>query len=115
MHLLQEVLDGGYCDWQADDIDYVHYFQAGSPYDCLKHMLILHTLTSMVNDASPFLYVDTHAGTGIYDLKSPEAQRFQNHQGGILSLMKVERHAASEGALRLLEITWNFPTTLSQG
>ncbi|CAK9097973.1 unnamed protein product [Durusdinium trenchii] len=115
MHLLQEVLDGGYCDWQADDIDYVHYFQAGSPYDCLKHMLILHTLTSMVNDASPFLYVDTHAGTGIYDLKSPEAQRFQNHQGGILSLMKVERHAASKALSDYLRLHGIFPRLCRKG
>ena len=108
LQILQEVIDGGFDEWQPDDIDYVHYFQAGSAYDCLKHMLLVHALTNMVNDASPFLYLDTHAGTGIYDLNSPEAQRFQNHEGGILSLMKVRSQTTSKTLLNYLSLHGTF-------
>ena len=60
--------------------------RVGSPADCLKHSILVSVLMDFVGDARPFVYIDTHSGTGIYDLTSPEAQRFQNHQGGVLSL-----------------------------
>ena len=90
LRLLQEVIAGGYDEWTTNDIDYIHYYQAGSPHDCLKHCVLVDVLSSFVEDASPFVYIDTHAGAGIYDLKSPEAQKFQNHQGGIVTLMSKD-------------------------
>ena len=65
--------DAGLDEWKPDDIDYVHYFQAGSPVDCLKHAVLVEALMQMVADPEPFQYMDTHAGTGVYDLSSPEA------------------------------------------
>ena len=90
LQLLQEVISGGYDEWTTSDIDYIHYYQAGSPHDCLKHCVLVDVLSNFVEDASPFVYIDTHSGAGIYDLKSPEAQKFQNHQGGIVTLMSMK-------------------------
>ncbi|CAE7264566.1 rlmJ [Symbiodinium necroappetens] len=84
--LLHRVIDGGYDEWKREDIDYVHYYQAGAPADCLKHLILCALLEHSVQEADPFLYIDTHAGSGLYDLSSQEAMRFENYRSGIQNL-----------------------------
>lgn len=77
----------------------------GSPADCLKHSILVYALTEFVQDARPFVYIDTHSGTGIYDLNSPEAKRFQNHQGGVVTLAtKDVRSRSLRDYLRLQKV-----------
>lgn len=47
---------------------YDHMCQAGSSLDCFKHVVLIYLLQLMMQDASPLLYVDTHAGRGTYSL-----------------------------------------------
>ncbi|CAJ1413595.1 unnamed protein product, partial [Effrenium voratum] len=107
MALLQEVIDAGLDEWKPDDIDYVHYFQAGSPVDCLKHAVLVEALMQMVADPEPFQYMDTHAGTGVYDLSSPEALRFGNHVTGIQRLAESQSHR-SRGMAEYVKIHRRF-------
>ena len=48
-------------------------------------------LEHAVQEAEPFLYIDTHAGSGLYDLSSPEAMRFENYRSGIQNVATSEQ------------------------
>ena len=54
LRLLQEVIAGGYDEWTTNDIDYIHYYQAGSPHDCLKHCVLVDVLSSFVEEGITF-------------------------------------------------------------
>jgi 23S rRNA (adenine2030-N6)-methyltransferase len=62
---------------------YRHSFHAGNHADVLKHLTQLALLNSLKQKSKPFSYFDTHAGAGIYDLKSDEAKKTGEHQQGI--------------------------------
>ena len=68
----------------------MHYYQAGAPADCLKHLTLCALLEHVVQEAESFAYIDTHAGSGLYDLGSEEAMRFQNYLSGFGALANAE-------------------------
>jgi len=47
----------------------------------------------MVNDYSPFTYIDTHAAAGVYDLSSAEALRHRNFEHGLAELVQACRRS----------------------
>src|SRR6185436_18449162 len=47
---------------------YRHSFHAGNFADVHKHVALLALLTALKRKDKPFLFVDTHAGGGDYDL-----------------------------------------------
>ena len=47
----------------------------------------------------PFTYIDAHAGSGLYDLKSDESQVFCNHEDGIVHIMNGVRKQVVSGAV----------------
>jgi 23S rRNA (adenine2030-N6)-methyltransferase len=53
---------------------YRHRFHAGNFADVHKHVTLLALLTSLKKKDKGFLYLDTHAGRGGYDLSSPSAE-----------------------------------------
>jgi len=63
--------------------------------DCFKHTVLVSLLEEMVQDSSPFTYIDTHAARGIYDLESQDVARtlLQRDQDGVhrLSDLALER------------------------
>jgi 23S rRNA (adenine2030-N6)-methyltransferase len=54
-------------------MNYRHAFHAGNFADVLKHVLLRELIRAMQRKAKPFLFVDTHAGRGRYDLARAEA------------------------------------------
>mmetsp|Transcript_15754 Transcript_15754/g.47268 ORF Transcript_15754/g.47268 Transcript_15754/m.47268 type:complete len:750 (-) Transcript_15754:126-2375(-) len=64
---------------------YEHRLHAGSIADCFKHTVLVMLLERMAED-SEFVYVDTHAGGGIYDLSCPEATQLGDAEEGILRI-----------------------------
>lgn len=66
----------------------MHRYQAGCAADCLKHVVLVMLLGSMVSTTSAFTYVDTHAGAGIYDLTADEGNQHGKPKDGILRLMR---------------------------
>jgi len=64
-------------------LSYRHAFHAGNHADVLKHVVLVLVLDYLKRKEKPFLFVDTHAGRGMYDLRSPEASRNREHESGI--------------------------------
>ncbi len=53
----------------------------------MKHALLVWLLSAMARKSAPFFVLDTHAGTGHYDLDAVPATRTQEASGGILRLL----------------------------
>lgn len=49
-------------------MNYRHHFHAGNLADVVKHTLLLGLIAAMQRKPKGFLYLDTHAGRGSYDL-----------------------------------------------
>lgn len=49
-------------------MNYRHHYHAGNFADAVKHVLLLQLLRSLQRKEKGFLYLDTHAGRGSYDL-----------------------------------------------
>ena len=52
--------------------------------DVQKHLWLISVLEYLKKKDKPFFWVDTHAGRGLYDLQSPEAQKIKEYESGIL-------------------------------
>lgn len=70
-------------------MNYRHGFHAGNFADVLKHLVLHYLVGAMQRKDKPFLYLDTHAGRGMYDLKGPEAQQTQEWKAGIARLQSL--------------------------
>jgi 23S rRNA (adenine2030-N6)-methyltransferase len=64
-------------------MNYRHAFHAGNHGDVLKHVALVLCLEALKRKPAPFAVLDTHAGRGLYDLASPEAERSPEWRGGI--------------------------------
>jgi len=64
-------------------LSYRHLFHAGNFADVFKHALLTRLLLLLGRKDKPYLYLDTHAGIGRYDLKHPWAQKLGEYHDGI--------------------------------
>src|SRR5499427_4462199 len=64
-------------------LSYQHAFHAGNHADVLKHVVLLAVLAKLVAKDKPLRYIETHAGAGGYDLRSPAARKNREYKGGI--------------------------------
>jgi 23S rRNA (adenine2030-N6)-methyltransferase len=55
-------------------VKYRHSFHAGNFADVHKHVTLLALLAALERKDKGFLYLDTHAGRGLYDLSTPAAE-----------------------------------------
>ncbi|MCU0758139.1 MAG: 23S rRNA (adenine(2030)-N(6))-methyltransferase RlmJ [Steroidobacteraceae bacterium] len=62
---------------------YRHAFHAGNFADVHKHVTLVALLLALARKDKGFLFVDTHAGRGAYDLASAAARRGDEAAGGI--------------------------------
>ncbi len=65
---------------------YRHAFHAGNFADVFKHVILLQLLRALLKKDKPFMVLDTHAGAGLYDLSSAEAQKVAEYREGIARL-----------------------------
>jgi 23S rRNA (adenine2030-N6)-methyltransferase len=70
-------------------VNYRHAFHAGNFADCTKHALLVWLLRALARKQTPFGVLDTHAGTGAYDLSAPEADRTGEWRRGVGRLLDV--------------------------
>jgi 23S rRNA (adenine2030-N6)-methyltransferase len=56
-------------------MNYRHAFHAGGFADVMKHALLVRMLSYLQRKDTPIRVIDTHAGTGLYDLAADEAVR----------------------------------------
>jgi len=69
-------------------LSYRHSFHAGNFADLLKHIVLIDILEHLLKKDKPFEYIDTHAGAGLYDLRSKESQKLQEYANGIGKLAR---------------------------
>ncbi len=62
---------------------YRHAFHAGNHADVLKHLVLIHSIQYLQAKDGAVLFIDTHAGAGIYSLRDGYAAISQECQGGI--------------------------------
>jgi 23S rRNA (adenine2030-N6)-methyltransferase len=68
-------------------MNYRHAFHAGSFADCTKHALLVSLLGALLHKPAAVFVLDTHAGTGRYDLTGEQARRTDEAQTGIARLL----------------------------
>lgn len=68
-------------------MNYRHIFHAGNFADVLKHTILIALLNELNQKEPPYCYLDTHAGLGIYQLDSEQAQKQEEFQSGVTLLM----------------------------
>jgi 23S rRNA (adenine2030-N6)-methyltransferase len=80
-------------------MNYRHGFHAGNFADVLKHALLARILAYLAQKPAPFRVIDTHAGSGLYDLASEDAGRTTEWRDGIGRLDTSPLDDATELAL----------------
>ncbi|HUH49699.1 MAG TPA: 23S rRNA (adenine(2030)-N(6))-methyltransferase RlmJ [Mycoplana sp.] len=68
-------------------MNYRHIYHAGNFADVLKHAVLARLVTYMQGKDKAFRVLDTHAGIGLYDLSSEEAQKTGEWRDGIGRLL----------------------------
>ncbi|MGH8279786.1 MAG: 23S rRNA (adenine(2030)-N(6))-methyltransferase RlmJ [Gammaproteobacteria bacterium] len=74
-------------------MNYRHLFHAGNFADIFKHTLLLILLDALNQKPAPWCYFDSHAGAGLYDLTSREAQRGGEAATGMSRLWRARSNA----------------------
>ncbi len=66
---------------------YRHAFHAGNHADVLKHCILIHTLDYFKQKDKAFWVIDTHAGTGAYDLSGKWANQSGESNSGLNKIL----------------------------
>lgn len=77
-------------------LSYVHAFHAGNYADILKHSVFVFTLEHLLKKDKPFTVIDTHSGSGKYNLLDERLIKTQEAQNGIKKLIQNDSNALKE-------------------
>jgi 23S rRNA (adenine2030-N6)-methyltransferase len=77
-------------------VNYRHAFHAGNFADCMKHALLHWLVAAMQRKPAAIGFLDTHAGTGAYDLAAGPAQRTGEWRAGIARLLEAPPPALAD-------------------
>lgn len=83
-------------------LSYRHAFHAGNHADVLKHAVLIQLLRYMSQKDAPYMYIDTHAGAGVYALDSNFAAKNAEHETGISRIW--EKKGLSDPLEQYLEL-----------
>lgn len=72
-------------------LSYQHIYHAGCCADVHKHAALTRILGALVAQNKAITYIETHAGRGLYNLTSPEAEKTGEAREGILRLMPARK------------------------
>jgi 23S rRNA (adenine2030-N6)-methyltransferase len=67
-------------------LSYRHAFHAGNHADVLKHVVTIQLLRYLNQKDTPYMYIDTHAGAGVYALDGGYAAKNAEFETGISGL-----------------------------
>src|SRR3954469_21291053 len=67
-------------------LSYRHAFHAGNHADVLKHLVLIQLLRYLGQKEAPYMYIDTHAGAGVYALDTGYAAKGAEYLTGISRL-----------------------------
>lgn len=71
-------------------MNYRHSFHAGNFADILKHAVLLQLLALRLKQAQALSVLDTHAGSGLYDLAGEGARRSREAETGVAHLAEAQ-------------------------
>lgn len=69
-------------------MNYRHIYHAGNFADVFKHIILMRLVAYLQQKDKPLFFLDTHAGIGLYDLDSEQAQKTGEADDGIDRLFK---------------------------
>jgi 23S rRNA (adenine2030-N6)-methyltransferase len=72
-------------------LSYRHAFHAGNHADVLKHYILSLVLDYFNQKDKPYWMIDTHAGAGMYALRSEFAQKNVEYENGIAQLFAADK------------------------
>ncbi len=93
-------------------MNYRHDFHAGNFADVFKHAILTRILLYLSRKPAPFRFIDTHAGSGRYDLQGEEAARTGEWRDGI---GRLDPDGLGEAARALLAPYWTLVVAAAQG
>lgn len=67
-------------------MNYRHAYHAGNFADVMKHTALIAALDYLKKKDKPFCVIDSHAGSGLYDLSGHEASRTKEARTGVAKL-----------------------------
>ena len=67
-------------------LSYRHAFHAGNHADVLKHLVQIQLLKYLNQKDTPYMYIDTHSGAGVYALDGNYAAKNAEFETGISKL-----------------------------
>lgn len=71
-------------------LSYRHGYHAGNHADVLKHTVLIYCIDYLIRKDKPLLYLDTHAGAGLYDLDSEFSRLNREHAGGVEAVLAAK-------------------------
>lgn len=74
-------------------MNYRHAYHAGNFADVHKHVALVAVLLHLRKKETPFVVIDTHAGSGLYDLTGGEAGKTAEAEEGIAKLAGLSSEA----------------------
>lgn len=83
-------------------LSYRHAFHAGNYADVVKHATLVALLEHLALKDKSFVYYETHAGAGNYDLTSEEAAKTGEYKDGFANLSKTQN--LPEGLQRYVDL-----------
>ena len=82
-------------------LSYRHVYHAGNLGDVLKHLCLLATLRASTRKATPLCYLDSHAGAGLYALRTDmPAAELHSGIGALWSRLARVESAADDALLQ---------------
>lgn len=70
-------------------MNYRHIYHAGNFADVFKHCILISVIYSFLQKNKPFCYLDTHAGTGCYNLENIVTKKTPEYKNGIASILDI--------------------------
>jgi 23S rRNA (adenine2030-N6)-methyltransferase len=77
-------------------MNYRHAYHAGNFADVFKHAMLARILVHLTAKDTPFRYMDTHAGVGLYDLEREESRKTNEADLGLRKFLATPRTPALE-------------------
>jgi 23S rRNA (adenine2030-N6)-methyltransferase len=81
-------------------MNYRHAYHAGNFADVLKHAVLARIIEYLKRKDKAFRVIDTHAGIGLYDLSSKEAQKTGEWKAGVGRLLAAPLDPKIESLLK---------------
>lgn len=76
-------------------LSYQHDYHAGNHADVLKHSVFAMLIRALQRRPAPIRIIDCHAGSGLYDLEAPLAQRGREFERGAARVLAAPQPPAS--------------------